>query len=77
MDLSDPTTIGIIIAGVVGILTVLLLVFKLFVSDSRDTVLIVGLSDSGKTYVFSKIANKGANPTTYTSMQEKCSTIEC
>uniref|UniRef100_A0AC34FXF1 Signal recognition particle receptor subunit beta n=1 Tax=Panagrolaimus sp. ES5 TaxID=591445 RepID=A0AC34FXF1_9BILA len=36
----------------------------------KNTFLIVGLSDSGKTLIYSKLINKDVNHTTYTSLKE-------
>ncbi|EPB79443.1 zinc finger, C2H2 type [Ancylostoma ceylanicum] len=44
--------------------------------DKANTFLIVGLSDSGKTHIFGKIANKNLEPVTYTSFQENVLDVE-
>ncbi|VDM85861.1 unnamed protein product [Strongylus vulgaris] len=46
------------------------LIFLQALRDKADTYLIVGLSDSGKTHIFGKIANRNLEPVTYTSFQE-------
>ncbi|VDO36943.1 unnamed protein product [Haemonchus placei] len=44
--------------------------------SKADTFLLVGLSDSGKTHIFGKIANKNNEPVTYTSFQENVLDID-
>ena len=61
-----------VIAVVVTILFILLTTVFLILRSLKkvgDTVLIVGLSDSGKTHVFSKILNTKNEPITYTSLE--------
>uniref|UniRef100_A0A1I7X8D4 Signal recognition particle receptor subunit beta n=1 Tax=Heterorhabditis bacteriophora TaxID=37862 RepID=A0A1I7X8D4_HETBA len=70
MDMYLDTTIfGIVVALIVILISILVFILKSFTSHS-NTILLVGLSDSGKTRIFSKIANNKAEPITYTSFQE-------
>ncbi|EFP11105.1 hypothetical protein CRE_30995 [Caenorhabditis remanei] len=79
MDFNDPTTVGILVAAVVGLLTILLLVFKSLRSSKKNRVLFVGLMDSGKTTIFTQLSQKEAEyPTTtktFTSMVENKITL--
>ncbi|KAF1751103.1 hypothetical protein GCK72_017657 [Caenorhabditis remanei] len=79
MDFNDPTTIGILVAALVGLLTILLLVFKSLRSSNKNRVLFVGLMDSGKTTIFTQLSQKEAEyPTTtktFSSMVENKITL--
>lgn len=64
----EPTVLAVITAIILIFATTIYLIFRTI--KQKDTILIVGLCDSGKTQVFSKIANKNADSiTTYTSLQ--------
>ncbi|CAI4227432.1 unnamed protein product [Auanema sp. JU1783] len=63
----DTTTVAIATAVIVVLITLLLLFKK---GVKKNTVLFVGLSDSGKTKMFTKIVNRNADAITYTSFQE-------
>lgn len=71
---DEVTANGILVAGVIGLVTVLLVVFLLLRRRSArgNTVVMVGLSDAGKTLMFRQLIteNDPNPPETYTSMQE-------
>merc|ERR1711862_413868 len=54
---QDPTVLGILVAVVVGVLTLLFLIF-LQSSNNRRSVLLLGICDSGKTLLFSRLVHK-------------------
>ncbi|KAI0220128.1 Signal recognition particle receptor subunit beta [Lamellibrachia satsuma] len=65
---KDPTVVGILVAVVLVLLTMLLLLFR-SKSSQRRGVLLVGLCDSGKTLIFSRlIHSRFVN--THTSIKE-------
>ncbi|VDL83740.1 unnamed protein product [Nippostrongylus brasiliensis] len=66
---ADPNLLAILVAVVVVFVTIVFFIFRSLRSKA-DTFLLVGLSDSGKTHIFGKIANKNCEPVTYTSFQE-------
>ncbi|VDM69204.1 unnamed protein product, partial [Strongylus vulgaris] len=65
----DHTYFAVICAILVVLATIAFFLFRAL-RDKADTYLIVGLSDSGKTHIFGKIANRNLEPVTYTSFQE-------
>ncbi|KAK6753512.1 hypothetical protein RB195_012853 [Necator americanus] len=65
----EPSVLALVCAVLLVLITTIVLVFRAL-RDKADTFLIVGLSDSGKTHIFGKIANKNTEPVTYTSFQE-------
>uniref|UniRef100_A0A8R1DU96 ADP-ribosylation factor-related protein 1 n=1 Tax=Caenorhabditis japonica TaxID=281687 RepID=A0A8R1DU96_CAEJA len=79
MDFNDPTNLAILATVSVGLLTILLLVFKRFVSANKTKILFVGLMDSGKTTIFTQLCQKDTEyPTktkTFTSMAENKVTL--
>ncbi|PAV81956.1 hypothetical protein WR25_05850 [Diploscapter pachys] len=66
---QNLTLIPIAVAIFIVIFTAVFIYLKFF-RKTVNTVLICGLSDSGKTCIFSKIAKKNSKPMTYTSLQE-------
>ncbi|PAV84956.1 hypothetical protein WR25_08512 [Diploscapter pachys] len=66
---QNLTLISIAVAISIVIFTAVFIYLKFF-RKTVDTVLICGLSDSGKTCIFSKVAKKNSKPVTYTSLQE-------
>ncbi|KHJ95610.1 signal recognition particle receptor beta subunit [Oesophagostomum dentatum] len=65
----EPTVLAVILALLAVLVTIAFFMFRVL-RDKADTFLIVGLSDSGKTHIFGKIANRNLEPVTYTSFQE-------
>jgi len=65
---GDPTIIGVLVALLVGILTIVILACR-GGSNKRRGVLLVGLCDSGKTLIFSRLVHKKFFQT-YTSTKE-------
>ncbi|CAB3398930.1 unnamed protein product [Caenorhabditis bovis] len=74
MDINN-LPIEILIAAILGLITILGAAFWFFQGKKRDTILIAGLSDSGKTVIFSQLVMKGAQPKTFTSMVENSLTL--
>ncbi|CAI5452654.1 unnamed protein product [Caenorhabditis angaria] len=71
MDNLDSSTVAIIISLSLGLVTIAVFLFLKFFSAKKDTVLLAGLSNSGKTTIFTQLVSKSNNiPQTYTSMQE-------
>merc|ERR1712227_1061 len=71
---QDPTILGILVAVVIGVLTLLFLIF-IRSSNNRRSVLLLGLCDSGKTLLFSRLVHKKfAN--TFTSIKENIGTYK-
>ncbi|CAD5224973.1 unnamed protein product [Bursaphelenchus okinawaensis] len=69
-------TFSLILPIVIAVLAVLLTVIVFLRRKSkRNTVLIVGLSDSGKTFVFSKFLGQGSEWECYKSMTENKASI--
>ncbi|GIY10752.1 signal recognition particle receptor subunit beta [Caerostris darwini] len=68
----DANFYGVVVALVVVLLTIVLFLFIRRKSVSRRNVLITGLSDSGKTLLFSRLVSS-KNVVTYTSMKENIS----
>uniref|UniRef100_A0A0N4Z7A3 Signal recognition particle receptor subunit beta n=1 Tax=Parastrongyloides trichosuri TaxID=131310 RepID=A0A0N4Z7A3_PARTI len=67
----DSFTIPLILSVVTGFFTFLIVYIILKkASNRRNTILIIGLSDSGKTQIFSKIIRLDKKVKTYTSLQE-------
>uniref|UniRef100_A0A914PG86 Signal recognition particle receptor subunit beta n=1 Tax=Panagrolaimus davidi TaxID=227884 RepID=A0A914PG86_9BILA len=56
-------------AAVFAVIIVYVLLILRSRRKQKNTFLIVGLSDSGKTLIFSKLINKDVNQTTYTSIK--------
>ncbi|KAJ1356962.1 hypothetical protein KIN20_014957 [Parelaphostrongylus tenuis] len=79
IDIEDPVKESNLIAIAFAVLAILItIVFLLYRSlkSRADTILLIGLSDSGKTRIFAKIANKNNEPVTYTSFQENIMDID-
>ncbi|CAD5231653.1 unnamed protein product [Bursaphelenchus xylophilus] len=74
VDLSYTSLALPFIIGLVAIL--LTLVVFLRKKKSRNTVLILGLSDSGKTFIFSKFLGQGSDWECYKSMTENKATVD-
>ncbi|XP_076451431.1 signal recognition particle receptor subunit beta-like [Babylonia areolata] len=55
---GDATVIGIIVAIVIGLLTIVLLALKSRRSNNRQGILLMGTCDSGKTLMFSRLVYK-------------------
>ncbi|KAK6051479.1 hypothetical protein COOONC_11016, partial [Cooperia oncophora] len=72
---AEPNLLAIVVAAIVVFLTVAFFFYRSLKSKA-DTFLLVGLSDSGKTHIFGKIANKNNEPVTYTSFQENVLDID-
>lgn len=70
---SNLVAVAIAILAVIG--TIVSLLYRSLRSKA-DTFLLLGLSDSGKTRIFGKIANKNIEPVTYTSFQENVLDID-
>ncbi|GMT09195.1 hypothetical protein PFISCL1PPCAC_492, partial [Pristionchus fissidentatus] len=68
-QMVEPTYLAVLAALLVVLITSILIFKKLF-GAKADTVLLIGLSDSGKTQMFSKLVNSKSNVTSYTSMSE-------
>ncbi|VDM49075.1 unnamed protein product [Toxocara canis] len=67
---QHTTGLAIAAAVVCVLLTLLILWLKRAFSYRRNTLLIVGLNDAGKTLLFSKLVNKRQTPHTYSSLKE-------
>ncbi|GMS79472.1 hypothetical protein PENTCL1PPCAC_1647 [Pristionchus entomophagus] len=65
----DPTYLAVLVALLVVLISCIF-VFKKFFGAKADTVLLIGLSDSGKTQMFSKLINNKSTVITYTSLSE-------
>ncbi|KAJ1356974.1 hypothetical protein KIN20_014983 [Parelaphostrongylus tenuis] len=79
IDIEDPVKESNLIAIAFAVLAILItIVFLLYRSlkSRADTILLIGLSDSGKTRIFAKIANKNNEPVTYTTFQENIMDID-
>jgi signal recognition particle receptor subunit beta len=72
IDLSTGIefTWATIAAAVFAVIIVSVLLILRSRRKQKNTFLIVGLSDSGKTLIFTKLINKDVNQTTYTSIKE-------
>ncbi|KAK6023394.1 signal recognition particle receptor beta subunit [Ostertagia ostertagi] len=57
---AEPNLLAIVVAALVVFLTVAFFFYRSLKSKA-DTFLLVGLSDSGKTHIFGKIANKSVD----------------
>ncbi|RCN35984.1 GTP-binding domain protein [Ancylostoma caninum] len=71
----EPTAIAVVCAVIAVLATIAFFLFRAL-RDKANTFLIVGLSDSGKTHIFGKIANRNLEPVTYTSFQENVLDVE-
>ncbi|VDP07075.1 unnamed protein product [Heligmosomoides polygyrus] len=72
---AEPNILAILVAALVVFITIVFFVYR-SVRSKANTFLLVGLSDSGKTHIFGKIANKNNEPVTYTSFQENILDVE-
>ncbi|KJH52179.1 GTP-binding domain protein [Dictyocaulus viviparus] len=72
---EKPNIIAVVIAVLIIFLTIVFYLYR-SIRSSANTILLVGLSDSGKTLIFGKIANKYNELTTYTSFQENILDID-
>eukprot|EP00080_Pristionchus_pacificus_P017192 PDM77212.1 ADP ribosylation factor [Pristionchus pacificus] len=65
----EPTYLAVLVALLIVLVSSIFL-FKKFFGAKADTVLLIGLSDSGKTQMFSKLINNKSTVITYTSLSE-------
>ncbi|XP_005094006.1 signal recognition particle receptor subunit beta [Aplysia californica] len=68
IERQDPAILGVLIAIIVGFITVLILIVKSRSQNKRQGVLLLGICDAGKTLIFSRLVHKGFKET-YTSIK--------
>uniref|UniRef100_A0AC34RBX6 Signal recognition particle receptor subunit beta n=1 Tax=Panagrolaimus sp. JU765 TaxID=591449 RepID=A0AC34RBX6_9BILA len=69
---SNEAAFGGVLAAIVVVIlmTVIIIIVKYLRTKPKDTFLIVGLSDSGKTQIYTKLIKNDCEFPTYTSMKE-------
>ncbi|CAI2353433.1 unnamed protein product [Caenorhabditis sp. 36 PRJEB53466] len=72
MDFNDSKTLAVLATAIIGLLTILIFIFRSLVSAKKNRILFVGLMDSGKTTIFTQLSQKEAEyPTTTKTIKDK------